>query len=124
VHVREDSYLATAELLETVLNKIGDGSTMTGVELKNALDKVLGGPVSYGSIPELQGDRPAVALDREVSYSFPGFPHFESAQFSSDEASGVVVVRVCCGTDPRDGVCLALGFPTVKAGSGGGSGIF
>lgn len=73
VHVREDSYLATAELLKTVLNKIGDGSAITAVELKDALDKVLGGLVSYGAI---QKGREIAQLDREVSYSFPGFPPF------------------------------------------------
>jgi len=76
VYVREDGHLATAELLKTVLIKIDDGSVMTGVELENALDKVLGGPVRYGTIPGSQGDRPRVALGREVDYNFPKFPQF------------------------------------------------
>jgi len=60
VHVKEDCYLTTAELLKTVLNKINKGGTMTGEELENALDKVLEGPVSYGTIPGEQGDYPEV----------------------------------------------------------------
>ncbi|PUU81912.1 hypothetical protein B9Z19DRAFT_1076026 [Tuber borchii] len=76
VYVREDSYLATAELLKTVLIKIENGSVMTGVELETALDKVLGGPVRYGTIPGSQGDYPRVALGREVDYNFPEFPQF------------------------------------------------
>ncbi|CUS10972.1 unnamed protein product [Tuber aestivum] len=62
VYVREDSYLVTAELLKTVLSKIGDGSMMTTVELEDALDKVLKGPVSYGTVSGVQGDYPRVAL--------------------------------------------------------------
>lgn len=76
VYVREDSFLATAELLKTVLIKIQDGSVMTGVELESALDKLLGGPVSYGTIPGSQGDYPRVALGRQVEYNFPEFPQF------------------------------------------------
>jgi len=76
VYVREDSNLATAELLKTVLVKIDDGSVMTGVELEDALDKALGGPVSYGTIPGAQGDYPKVALGRQVNYNFPEFPQF------------------------------------------------
>jgi len=76
VYVREDSFLATAELLKTVLIKIDNGSVMTGVELENALDKVLGGPVRYGTIPGSRGDYPRVALGREVDYNFPEFPQF------------------------------------------------
>ena len=74
VYVREDGHLATAELLKTVLIKIDDGSVMTGVELENALDEVLGGPVRYGTIPGSQGDCPRVALGRDVDYNFPEFP--------------------------------------------------
>jgi len=76
VYVREDSHLATAELLKTVLIKIEDGSVMTGVELETALDKVLEGPVRYGTIPGPQGDYPRVALGREVEYNFPEFRQF------------------------------------------------
>ena len=76
VYIREDSFLATVELLKTVLIKIEDGSVMTGVELENALDKVLGGPVRYGTIPGSQRDYPRVALGREVDYNFPEFPQF------------------------------------------------
>ncbi|PUU75108.1 hypothetical protein B9Z19DRAFT_1067671 [Tuber borchii] len=76
VYVREDSYLTTAELLNTALNKIDHGSTMTMEELGDALGKALEGPVSYGTIPSGQGDQPSVALGREVDYNFPGFPPF------------------------------------------------
>jgi len=76
VYVREDSHLATAELLKTVLIKIDNGSVMTGVELENALDEVLGGPVSYGTLPGSQGDYPRVAFGRKVDYNFPEFPQF------------------------------------------------
>ncbi|PWW73371.1 hypothetical protein C7212DRAFT_288142 [Tuber magnatum] len=74
VYIREDSHLATAELLKTVLNKIGDGSMMTTEELENALDKVLKGPVSYGTVLGMRGDYPQVALGRNVNYDFPHFP--------------------------------------------------
>ena len=76
VYVREDSYLTTAELLKTVLNEIDDGNAMTAKELGDALDKVLEGPVSYGTIPSSQRGQPRVALGREVDYNFPGFPPF------------------------------------------------
>jgi len=75
VYVREDSYLTAAELLKAVMNKIDDGSTMTATELGDALDKVLGGPVSYGTIPDSQGEQPRIAVGREA-YKFPGFPPF------------------------------------------------
>lgn len=76
VYVPEDRYLATAELLKPVLSKIDDGTTMTGEEFESALDKVLGGPVSYGTIQGSQGDQPRVALDPNAGYNFPGFPPF------------------------------------------------
>jgi len=84
VYVREDSFLTTAELLKTVLNKIGDGNLMTAKELGDSLDKVLGGPVRYGTIPgpqggpqgDPQGDPPRVALGGDVEYKFPRFPTF------------------------------------------------
>jgi len=76
VYVREDTYLTTAELLKSVLSKIEDGDTMTAKELGDSLDRVLEGPVSYGTIPGAQGDRPRVALGLEVDYNFPGFPPF------------------------------------------------
>ena len=76
VYVLKDRYLATAELLKPVLSKIDDGTTMTGEEFESALDKVLGGPVSYGTIPGSQGDQPRVALGPNTCYNFPGFPPF------------------------------------------------
>ena len=76
VYVQEDSYLTTAELLRTVLSRIDHRSTMTAKQLGDALDMVLEGPVSYGTIPSGQGDQPRVALGREVDYNFPGLPPF------------------------------------------------
>ena len=76
VYVPEDRYLATAELLKPVLSKIDDGTTMTGEEFESALDNVLGGPISYGTIPGSQGDQPRVALGPNAGYNFPGFPPF------------------------------------------------
>ena len=76
VYVQEDSYLTTAELLRTVLSRIDYRSTMTAKELGDALDMVLEGPVSYGTILSGQGDQPRVALGREVDYNFPGLPPF------------------------------------------------
>lgn len=84
IYVREDGFISTAELLKTVLSKIEDGSMMTGEELENALDEVIGGPVSYGTIPGLEGDYPRVALGREVNYHFPKFP--DSPQFRKRSA--------------------------------------
>ncbi|PUU81916.1 hypothetical protein B9Z19DRAFT_888929, partial [Tuber borchii] len=74
VHVREDSYLTTAELLKTVLNRIEDGNTMTAKELEDASDEALEGPISYGTIPGPQKDQLRVALGCGVDDNFPGFP--------------------------------------------------
>ena len=60
---------------------------MTGVELKNALDKVLGGPVSYGAIRRGMGIAQRRLETVRLVIAFPVSPHFDSAQFSSDEAS-------------------------------------
>ena len=76
VYVWEDSYLTIAELLKEVLNKIDDGNTMTAKELGDALDNVLEGPISYGTIPASQGDHPRVAFGYKANYNFPGFPPF------------------------------------------------
>ena len=76
VYVPEDSHLATADLLKAVLNEIDDGNTRTVEELGDALDKVLEGPVSYGTIPGQQGDHPMVAFGCKVENNFPGFPPF------------------------------------------------
>ena len=96
VYVREDSFLTTAELLKTVLYKISDGNMMTAKELGDSLDKVLGGPVSYGTIPGSRGDPPRAALGCEVEYKFPRFPSlrkrwiFRSRVGGSDSCSGVL----------------------------------
>jgi len=76
VFVPEDRYLATAELLRPVLNNVDDGTAMTGEEFENALDRVLGGPISYGTILSSQGDQPRVALGCKAGSNFPGFPPF------------------------------------------------
>ena len=76
VYVPEDSYLATADLLKAVLNEIEDGNTRTVEQLRDALDKVLEGPVSYGTVPGRQGDQPVAAFGCKVDNNFPGFPQF------------------------------------------------
>jgi len=76
VFVPEDRHLSTAELLKPVLNNIDDGTTMTGEEFESTLDKALGGPVSYGTIPSSQGGQPRVALGCKAGSNFPGFPPF------------------------------------------------
>ena len=74
VYVPEDSHVAAAELLKTVLNEIDDGNNRTVEQLGDALDKVLEGPISYGTIPDPQGDKPRVAFGCKVDSNFPGFP--------------------------------------------------
>ena len=76
VYAPEDSYLATADLLKGVLNQIDDGNTRTVEELGDALDKVLEGPVGYGTVRGPQGDHPMVAFGCKVENNFPGFPSF------------------------------------------------
>ena len=82
VYVPEDSYLTIAELLKTVFDRIDGGSTMTAKELGDALDKSLEGPVSYGTIPGLEGDQPRVAFGCKVDNNFPGFPLFRKRSAS------------------------------------------
>jgi len=82
VYVREDSYLATAELLKTLLSLIDDGDTMTAKELEDSLDELVG-LVSYGTIRGAQGDKPKVALGREVEYNFPRYPSFPKCSIFS-----------------------------------------
>ncbi|RPA96895.1 hypothetical protein L873DRAFT_1791339 [Choiromyces venosus 120613-1] len=73
VYIREESFLATAVLLKTVLNKIDDASMMTTVELEDALNKALKGPISYGTVSDVHGECPQVALDRNVNNNFPKY---------------------------------------------------
>ena len=76
VYIPEDSYLATADLLKTLLDEVDDGNTRTAEELGDALDKVLEGLISYGTIPGHQGNKPRVTFGCKVDNNFPGFPPF------------------------------------------------
>ena len=74
VYTRDDSHLATAELLKTVMNRFDDGKLMTGEELAVSLDGVLGVPVSYGTKEGQDGSPPAVDLASGLNANFPPFP--------------------------------------------------
>ena len=76
MYIPEDSYLATADPLKAVLNEVEDGNTRTVEKLGDVLDKVLQGPVSYGTIPDPQGDQLRVAFGCKVDNNFPGFAPF------------------------------------------------
>jgi len=74
VYPRDDSYLATAELLKTVITRFDGGKLMTGEELAVSLGGVLGGPVSYGTREGQDGGPPEVDLARGLNANFPPFP--------------------------------------------------
>ena len=74
VYTRDDSHLATAELLKTVINRFDDGKLMTGEELAVSLDGVLGVPVSYGTREGQNGSLPMVDLASGLDANFPPFP--------------------------------------------------
>ena len=74
VYTRDDSHLATAELLKTVINRFDDGKLMTGEELAVSLDGVLGVPVSYGTREGQDGGPPEVDLASGLDAKFPRFP--------------------------------------------------
>ena len=74
VYTRDDSYLATAELLKTAINTFDDGKLMTGEELAVSLDGTLGVPVSYGTRKGQDGGPPGVDLANGLDASFPPFP--------------------------------------------------
>jgi len=74
VYTRDDSHLATAELLKTVLNRFDGGKLMTGEELAVSLDRVLGVSVSYGTREGQDGGPPEVDLASGLNANFPQFP--------------------------------------------------
>jgi len=74
VYTRDDSYLATAELLKTVINRFDGGKLMTGEELSVSLDRVLGASVSYGTRVGQGSGPPEVDLASGLNSNFPPFP--------------------------------------------------
>ncbi|KAG0634063.1 hypothetical protein HOY80DRAFT_1100913, partial [Tuber brumale] len=74
VYTRDDSHLATAELLKTVINRFDDGKLMTGEELAASLDDVLEGSVSYGTRKGQDGGPPEVDLASGLDAKFSPFP--------------------------------------------------
>jgi len=75
IYTRDDSALATAELLKTIINRFDGGKLMTGEELAESLDSVLGAPVSYGTREGQVGGPPEVDLASGLDAKFPPFPH-------------------------------------------------
>ena len=73
VYTRDDSHLATAELLKTVISRFDGGKLMTGKELAVSLDRVLGVPVSYGTRKGQDGGPPYVDLASGMDRNFPPF---------------------------------------------------
>ncbi|KAG0137926.1 hypothetical protein HOY82DRAFT_582775 [Tuber indicum] len=74
VYTRDDSHLATAELLKTVINRFDGGKLMTGEELAASLDDVLEVSVSYGARQGRDGGPPEVDLTSDLDANFPPFP--------------------------------------------------
>ena len=74
VYTRDDSHLATAELLKTVITKFDGGKLMTGEELAVSLDSVLGVSVSYETRKGQEGGPPEVDLASGLDADFPPFP--------------------------------------------------
>ncbi|KAG0634071.1 hypothetical protein HOY80DRAFT_1100964 [Tuber brumale] len=74
VYTRDDSHLATAELLKTVITRFDDGRLMTGEELAASLDDVLKAPVSYGTRKGQDGGPPEVDLASGLDANFSPFP--------------------------------------------------
>ena len=75
VYTRDDSHLATAELLKTVINRFDGGKLMTGEELAVSLDRALGVSVSYGTREDQDGGPLEVDLASGLDPNFPPFPH-------------------------------------------------
>ena len=73
IYTRDDSHLATAELLKTVINRFDEGKLMTGEELAVSLDHILEGPVSYGTRKGYDSCPPEVDLASGLDASFPPF---------------------------------------------------
>ena len=74
VYTRDDSHLATAELLKTVITRFDGGKLMTGEELAVSLDRALGVSVSYGTKEGPDGGLPEVDLASGMDPNFPPFP--------------------------------------------------
>jgi len=76
IYTRDDSHLATAELLKTVINTPGFDSSklMTGKELAVSLDHILKGGVIYGTRAGQDGGPPEVDLASGLDTKFPPFP--------------------------------------------------
>ncbi|PUU83781.1 hypothetical protein B9Z19DRAFT_1060706 [Tuber borchii] len=74
IYTRDDSHLAAAELLKTVVTRFDDGKLMTGEELAESLDDVLGVPVSYGTRKGQVDGPPEVDLASGLDTNFPPFP--------------------------------------------------
>lgn len=74
VYTRDDSHLATAELLKTVITKFDNGKLMTGGELAASLDDALKERVSYGTKKGWNGGPPEVDLASGLDANFPQFP--------------------------------------------------
>ena len=75
IYTRDDSPLATAEILKTVINRFDGGKLMTGEELAMSLDRALGMSVSYGTREGQDGGPPEVDLASGLDANFPPFPH-------------------------------------------------
>ena len=75
VYTRDDSHLATAELLKTVITRFDGGKLMTGEELAVSLDRALGVSVSYGTREDQDGGPVEVDLASGLDPNFPPFPH-------------------------------------------------
>jgi len=67
VHVRDDSYLSSARLLNTLITKVDGGSLVTGKELAACLDS-LGQGIKYGT--SATGDKLVLDCEDEVESSF------------------------------------------------------
>ncbi|KAG0137921.1 hypothetical protein HOY82DRAFT_512807 [Tuber indicum] len=74
VYTRDDSHLATAELLKTVITRFDEGKLMTGEELSASLDDALKAPVSYGTRRGQDGGPPEVDLASGLDAKFPPLP--------------------------------------------------
>jgi hypothetical protein len=74
IYTRDDSYLVTAELLKTVINRFDGGKLMTGEELAASLDDVLKAPVSYGTRKGNDGCPSEVDLASGLGTNFSPFP--------------------------------------------------
>ncbi|KAF8243857.1 hypothetical protein K440DRAFT_605725 [Wilcoxina mikolae CBS 423.85] len=75
VFIRDDSYLSTAQLLNTIMNKVDRGSLGTGEQLAKYLDDSFALKVKYGT--KRVGDRRMVDISDDVEQSFPSDQMYE-----------------------------------------------